>query len=130
MPRKPGTFEKNDPRINRKGRLPGKISIPDLLKRIGAENIKTGDGEMQKLEVVMRKVFKYAVEGKSWAVQFIADRMEGKPAQSLELSGGLDLENATASQLTDDLLATIITGSDTGSGEGATAPKKSAKKPS
>ena len=38
---------------------------------------------MDKLEVVMRKVFNYALEGKSWAVQFIAERLEGKAKEHI-----------------------------------------------
>ena len=59
-----------------KGRPKGVQSIPDILKKISDEE-GTMDG-LSKLEVVMRKVFQYAVEGKPWAVQFIADRTEGK----------------------------------------------------
>jgi len=31
----------------------------------------------------LRKVFQYALEGKSWAVQFIAERMEGKAKEHI-----------------------------------------------
>ncbi len=34
----------------------------------------------------MYKVFQYALEGKHWAVQFIADRTEGKPKESKEVT--------------------------------------------
>jgi hypothetical protein len=67
---------------NPKGRPKGKQSIPDLLRKIGQEE-GTVDG-VDKLEVVMRKVFQYAVEGKPWAVQFIADRTEGKAKEFIE----------------------------------------------
>ena len=33
----------------------------------------------------MRKVFEFAVKGESWAVHFIADRLEGKPKQTIGL---------------------------------------------
>ena len=42
------------------------------------------DGSKNKLEVVMSKVFGYALEGRAWAVQFIADRTEGKPKEFVE----------------------------------------------
>ena len=65
-----------------KGRPKGSQSIPDILRKIGEEE-GTVDG-VDKLEVVMRKVFQYAVEGKPWAVQFIADRTEGKAKEFIE----------------------------------------------
>jgi hypothetical protein len=65
-----------------KGRPKGVKSIPDILRKIGEEE-GTKDG-IPKLEVVMRMVYSYALEGRSWAVQFIADRMEGRPAQKIE----------------------------------------------
>jgi len=77
-----GSFKKGDPRINRKGRPPTVNSIPDILKKIGEEG-GTVDGDTTKLEVIMRQVFKFALEGKPWAVQFIADRTEGKAHQSM-----------------------------------------------
>ena len=65
-----------------KGRPKGSQSIPDILRKIGdAEG--TTDGK-SKLDVVMYKVFQYALEGKSWAVQFIADRTEGKALERVE----------------------------------------------
>ena len=58
-------------------------SIPDILHKIGDEE-GTVSGKYTKLDVVLRKVFDFALEGKSWAVQFIADRTEGKPREFVE----------------------------------------------
>tara|TARA_Y100001970_G_C14259283_1_gene878408 strand:+ start:7221 stop:7550 length:330 start_codon:yes stop_codon:yes gene_type:complete len=66
-----------------KGRPKGTLSIPDILKKIGEES-GTSDGEHTKLDVVLRRVFKYAIEGKAWAVQFIADRTEGKAIERVQ----------------------------------------------
>ena len=65
-----------------KGRPKGSLSIPDILRKIGDEEGIT-DGK-SKLDVVLYKVFQYALEGKSWAVQFIADRTEGKALERVE----------------------------------------------
>tara|TARA_B100000965_G_C19588096_1_gene756740 strand:+ start:1741 stop:2034 length:294 start_codon:yes stop_codon:yes gene_type:complete len=65
---------------NPKGRPKGTTSIANLIKKIGAENI-SAKSEHDKLEFIMRKVFDFAVQGESWAVHFIADRLEGKPRQ-------------------------------------------------
>ena len=69
---------------NPNGRPPKVKSIPDILRRIGDEE-GTLDGKT-KLDVIMYKVFQYALEGKHWAVQFIADRTEGKPKESREVT--------------------------------------------
>ena len=64
-----------------KGRPKGSRSIPDILRKISDEEGTTSG--IDKLEVVMRKVFQYALEGKSWAVQFIAERFEGKAKEHI-----------------------------------------------
>ena len=62
---------------------PKKINtIPDILRKIGDEE-GTQDGK-SKLDVIMNKVFQFALEGKPWAVQFIADRTEGKALDRIE----------------------------------------------
>tara|TARA_R100001163_G_C4905624_1_gene92215 strand:+ start:212 stop:514 length:303 start_codon:yes stop_codon:yes gene_type:complete len=65
-----------------KGRPKGSQSIPDILRKIGEEEGSTNG--LTKLDVVMHRVFQYALEGKSWAVQFIADRTEGKALERVE----------------------------------------------
>ena len=40
--------------------------------------------------MVLRQVFRYALEGKSWAVEFIANRTEGKPHQSIGIKDETD----------------------------------------
>jgi len=69
---------------NPNGRPKGTRSIPDMLMKIGGED-GTKNGQYTKLEVVLRRVFEYALEGKSWAVEFIADRTEGKVRQELQV---------------------------------------------
>ena len=66
---------------NPKGRPKGSSSLKDILRRIGIEELEGTD--MTKDEAIMRKVYKLAFEGQPWAVQFIADRKEGKPSQSI-----------------------------------------------
>jgi len=68
------------------GQSPGRpkknMCIPDLLRKIGEEDGTTGG--KTKLEVIMYKVYQYALEGKQWAVQFIADRTEGKAVERVQ----------------------------------------------
>ena len=67
---------------NPNGRPKGVQSIPDILRKIGEEE-GTVDGK-SKLDVIMYMVFSFALEGKPWAVQFIADRTEGKAKEFRE----------------------------------------------
>ena len=67
-----------------KGRPKGVQSIPDILHKIGEEE-GTVDGKT-KLDVIMYKVFQFALEGKPWAVQFIADRTEGRAKEFREIT--------------------------------------------
>lgn len=60
------------------GRKPSRRRIEPLLQRIGEEELDYQGGTITKLEAVMRAVFNYALKGQSWAVQFIAERTEGK----------------------------------------------------
>jgi hypothetical protein len=68
--------------LNPHGR-PKKIScIPDILREIGDEvDPKTG---APNLETVMRIVYNKALQGAAWAVEFIAERCEGKVAFRVE----------------------------------------------
>lgn len=81
-----------------KGRPKGGQSIPDLLKRIGEEGIPielqqkvklafddVDTKDMTFMEAVMRTTMMYAISGKPWAVQFIADRLEGRPLQAMSI---------------------------------------------
>jgi hypothetical protein len=77
-----GGFGENPQNINKAGKPKGIQQIPDILRKIGDEE-GTADGK-SKLDVIMNKVFQFALEGKPWAVQFIADRTEGKALDRIE----------------------------------------------
>jgi len=55
--------------------------IDHLLEKIGLEEVKASGLTMTKLEAVLRAVYQYALKGNSWAVQFIAERTEGRVPQ-------------------------------------------------
>lgn len=89
----------DDPRRCRKppGRPKKELYIPDILARIGAERLpaelkgtlpewvaKSAD----KLEALMRATYLLALSGEAWAVQFVAERTEGKVKDTLHLEGG------------------------------------------
>jgi hypothetical protein len=65
---------------NAKGRPPKVKCIPDILNKIGAE--LAPDGQSTKLDVVLEKVYALAMDGTPWAVEFIAERTEGRVPQT------------------------------------------------
>ena len=98
--RKDGTF-KAGVSGNPNGRPKGSRSIADILRKVGQEEtpvalmneveniydstISADDlKDMNLMEGLLRIVFFHAMSGKSWAVQFIADRLEGKAKEHIE----------------------------------------------
>ena len=69
---------------NPNGRPPNAKCLTDLLRRKLAK--KDADGK-PKMEVITDKVIALALFGERWAGELIYDRLEGKPAQALELTG-------------------------------------------
>lgn len=85
---------------NPNGRPPKVKCIPDILKRLGEMSVaddplippalkakfaKGGDAPT-KLEAVMQMVYIYALQGKSWAVEYLSTRTEGKPVERIEVN--------------------------------------------
>ena len=80
---------------NKEGRPPAAKCIPDLLRKFGA--LKCPDDFTKRFErlfpevkdltlsdAVILKVYEQALEGEAWAINFIAERTEGKVAQTLQ----------------------------------------------
>ena len=63
---------------NPKGRPKRSKCIPEILRKITAEK---GKGGSTKLDLILNNVVDNAIKGDTWSIQFIAYRMEGKPAQ-------------------------------------------------
>ena len=66
---------------NPKGRPKRSKCIPEILRKITAEKDKSG---VTKLNLILNNVVNEAIKGDTWSIQFIADRMEGKPAQVIQ----------------------------------------------
>ena len=64
--------------LNPKGRPKKGSAIADILNQLGDELVEVNGKKITKCEAVMMKVYAEAVKGNNWAVQFIADRTEGK----------------------------------------------------
>ena len=95
--RKDGTF-KAGISGNPNGRPKGSFSIADILRKVGEEDVPkelrgkveglfgniSDIKDMRMMEGLLRLVYMYAIRGKSWAVQFIAERLEGKALERIE----------------------------------------------
>ena len=68
---------------------------------IGAEEVEYKGQQITKLEAVLRAVYGYALKGQSWAVQFIAERTEGKVRETLP-GGDTDLLSVDGLQFVEE----------------------------
>mgnify|MGYP006413165429 CR=1 FL=1 len=66
---------------NPKGRPKKKKCIPDILRQL--TQAKTTDGTT-KLTKMLSNIVENAIAGDQFSIQFVADRMEGKPAQVIK----------------------------------------------
>ena len=66
------------------GRPKKELAIPELLRQIGEQEITSSTGEKaSKLKALMHIVYKMALGGDRWAIDFIANRTEGKPIETV-----------------------------------------------
>jgi len=94
-----GRFQQGNKAAKGHGRPKGSQTIAGMLKQIGQEDVppelkervdklfhQVDTEDMTLMEAIMRTTMIYAVQGKQWAVQFIADRTEGRPIQTIGIS--------------------------------------------
>lgn len=68
------------------GRPPKERSFSNMLNIALTAKGLTGETKLREVaEVLVSK----ALEGESWAIKEVADRVDGKPMQQVELSGGI-----------------------------------------
>jgi hypothetical protein len=87
----------------RAGRPPKEKSFSNMLNIALA--VKEADGETTKLRAIAEKLVEMALRGESWAIKEVADRIDGKPAQALDISGAID---TSPNRLSDEELEAIV----------------------
>jgi len=73
-----GTFAKGHTG-NPNGRPKKEYTFADIMNKILDEEV---DGKTRR-EIILTKVIQKAYEGERWAVEFMANRIEGKPIETL-----------------------------------------------
>lgn len=68
------------------GRPPDKYSIRSILKRIGNQVLDTSAGKMRKAELMWTAIYNEAIKGNVKAAFLIADRLEGRAPQSIDIT--------------------------------------------
>jgi hypothetical protein len=70
------------------GNPKGRKANDRCLTRVLRQGLKQKDADGNRnIDVIAEKVMSLARQGERWAVEFIAERVEGKPVQALEHSG-------------------------------------------
>jgi len=78
-------FQKNDPRINRRGRPRKGMCLTSILEK---QLRKKGNGKQPNKEAVVSALIELALVDKDiHAIKYIMDRVDGKPRESVELTG-------------------------------------------
>ena len=83
---------------NPNGRPPKGHAIADILNMVADETVYIEDKEIAKKEIILRGVIDRAMTGEQWAINFYADRTEGKALQSvdLDIDGKIGMEKVAA----------------------------------
>lgn len=81
------TFTKGDPRINRKGRPVGSLSFATVLQQEAEKQagVKEDGTKVSALELITKKLVELAKAGNIMAIKEIADRLDGKARQNIEM---------------------------------------------
>jgi hypothetical protein len=99
---------------------PGGRSTEKIWRDAVGKAIKQRDASgKQKIELLAEKLVACALNGESWAVLEVGNRLDGKPAQAIDMT-----YRKTVTDLTDAELAAIAAGGSEGAAEETAGPEK------
>lgn len=90
-----------------------------------AVNIEDPDTGKRKLRIIAEKLVESAAAGEAWAIQQVADRLDGKPAQESTVNVNDQRDRMSDAELR-ELIASAIAGAVSG-GNGAAKPQDTAQ---
>ncbi len=79
---KKGQFTKGNKEGNRNGRPKKGLAMSDIINQIG----KTKKGKKTRRQIILEKAYDMAENGDLKAIQFIVERLEGKPFQTSNIT--------------------------------------------
>lgn len=71
----------------------------DAVRRAVMRRIENEEGKPQKIERLADKLVEFAMDGQGWAMQEIGNRLDGKPAQAVNVSGDGDNPLSVVTQI-------------------------------
>ena len=92
------------------GMKKGTTSFKAMLTRMGLDP-SIEDPKLTKDEAITKKIYEIAEGGDKWAIQFVVERREGKPSQSIEQinvdvdAGNWDKDNETSEEYINRVLS-------------------------
>ncbi len=94
-----------------KGKSGNPSGRPKSKQFLNMLNVALKDGDGQKLRRIADQVVTQAEAGEQWAIKEIADRLDGKPAQTVDMN----VEKRTAADYTRDELVSFLANAASGS---------------
>lgn len=85
-------FTKDDPNINRKGRPKKDTSINERVRKFfeGREGDTDSGKQKKRVDLLISDIWKNAKNGDFQAQKYLMDRLGGRPAEKIEVSGDED----------------------------------------
>jgi len=84
-------FDKRPQDINRKGRPPKEYCLTDILRGQGdLEDVDSGGKKISRKQAIAQKLWSMAMGGDVSALKYLYDRVDGRPKESVELTGSED----------------------------------------
>ncbi len=96
-------FYKGMPSLNPAGRPRASASFKDIISWAMQQLVKDGDEYKTQKQIIIEQVTEQARRGKPWAIEWLADRLEGKAVQTV-----IEQKKNPLGELTDEQLDEVL----------------------